>query len=471
MAAAMRLPLLLCGHCCCVALRILSFKPNCATFSSSFRLPSSPQLGRRCFLGSDLVLPGSRGLSWAAVVKVKAQERRGDLVLGIETSCDDTGAAVVSTDGRILGEALSSQADLLSQWGGVVPNLAQSEHFKAIDRVVAEALANARVQESDLSAVAVTIGPGLSLCLRVGVRKARDIARAHRLPLVPIHHMEAHALVARLTEEAVNFPFVVLLVSGGHNLLLLAQDVGQYLQLGTTVDDAIGEAYDKTARLLGLNLKHGGGPALEEIALEGDPNFLNLSVPMRSQKNCNFSYAGLKNQVRLSIESQNISPDLPISEATSEERQLRADIAASFQRVAVQHLEDRCRRALEWARTIDPSVDCLVVSGGVASNKVVRSKLNNLVEAVGLRLVCPPPRLCTDNGVMVAWAGVEHYKRGIIDPPPPVDEPDDVRLDLRPRWQLGEIYAEGESFACSLKKTGDHPSLTAQVRNYMQGSH
>ncbi|KAG0566198.1 hypothetical protein M758_7G042000 [Ceratodon purpureus] len=378
----------------------------------------------------------------------------------------------VTTDGRILGEALSSQADLLVQWGGVVPNLAQDAHAKAIDKVVADALANAGVQEEDLSAVAVTIGPGLSMCLRVGVSKARDIARVHRLPMVGVHHMEAHALVARLTEKGVEFPFVVLLVSGGHNLLLLAQDVGQYTQLGTTVDDAIGEAYDKTARLLGLDLKRGGGPALEQLALEGNPKAFNFSVPMRQRQNCNFSYAGLKNQVRLAIAAKNINAEVPLSETDTEERRLRADMAASFQRVAVLHLEDRCRRALEWARKIDPSVACLVVSGGVASNQVVRSRLNYITQEVGLRLVCPPPRLCTDNGVMVAWAGVEHYNRGMTQPPPPIDEPLDAWLDLRPRWQLGEILEEGvaDAHKRSLKKTGTHPSLTAQVRSYAEGN-
>ncbi|BBM98334.1 N6-L-threonylcarbamoyladenine synthase [Marchantia polymorpha subsp. ruderalis] len=390
------------------------------------------------------------------------------LVLGIETSCDDTGAAVVTTDGRILGEAIASQAELLGQWGGVVPKLASEEHRKFIDKVVADALQNAGVQESDLSAVAVTIGPGLSLCLHVGVKKARNIAKAHRLPMVGVHHMEAHALVVRLIEKHVEFPFIVLLVSGGHNLLLLAQNVGQYVQLGTTVDDAIGEAYDKTARLLGLDMKKGGGPALEELAREGDPKAIKFSVPMRGPRylNCNFSYAGLKNQVRMAIEARNIDGDeVPLSVATAEDRQIRADIAASFQRVAVQHLEDKCRRAVEWARRLAPSVTSLVVSGGVASNHTVRSRLGALASELDLQLVCPPPRLCTDNGVMVAWAGVEHLRLGMFEEPPDQDEPDDVRVDLRPRWQLGEIYEEGQSEARSLKRMGHHQSLTAQVRN------
>ncbi|CAM6128970.1 unnamed protein product [Calypogeia fissa] len=432
----------------------------------------------------------SSGISLAATfgVSTSAMRRRGTaaavrdgnfvnekemLVLGIETSCDDTGAAVVSADGRILGEAIASQAELLAQWGGVVPKLAQEEHQKFIDKVVEDALQNANVKESDLSAVAVTIGPGLSLCLRVGVRKARTIARAHQLPLVGVHHMEAHALVVRITEKAVQFPFVVLLISGGHNLLLLAKNVGNYVQLGTTIDDAIGEAYDKSARWLGLDLKRGGGPALEEIAREGNPKSVPLSVPLRGIKyrDCNFSYAGLKTQVRMAIEARNIDGDqVPLSAASPEDRQVRADIAASFQRVAVQHLEDKCRRAIEWARKLEPSVTTLVVSGGVASNQEVRGRLSDLAEDMGLQLLCPPPRLCTDNGVMVAWAGIEHLRLGIYEEPPPVDEPDDVYLDLRPRWQLGEVLAEGLSEARSLKKAGNHPSLTAQVRTILGGS-
>ncbi|KAL3700432.1 hypothetical protein R1sor_018454 [Riccia sorocarpa] len=425
---------------------------------------------RRVFVPGNLATRRSHSCSAASSSQPELSRRQDVLVLGIETSCDDTGAAVVTTDGRILGEAIASQAELLGQWGGVVPKLASEEHRKFIDKVIADALHNAGVQESDLSAVAVTIGPGLSLCLHIGVRKARIIAKNHRLPLIGVHHMEAHALVARLTEKQVEFPFLVLLVSGGHNLLLLAESVGQYVQLGTTVDDAIGEAYDKTARLLGLDMRKGGGPALEELAREGDPKAIKFSVPMRGPKylDCNFSYAGLKNQVRMAIESRNINGDqVPLSVASAEERKIRADIAASFQRVAVQHLEDKCRRAIEWARKLAPSLSSLVVSGGVASNQTVRGKLGALASELDLQLVCPPPRLCTDNGVMVAWAGVEHFRLGMYEEPPDADEPDDVRLDLRPRWQLGDIYEEGQSEARSLKRMNQHPSLTSQVRTIL----
>ncbi|KAF7063832.1 hypothetical protein CFC21_070310 [Triticum aestivum] len=341
--------------------------------------------------------PTPRALVTMASAAIPA--RRDLLMLGIETSCDDTAAAVVRGDGEILSQAISSQSDLLVKWGGVAPKMAEEAHALAIDQVVQKALDDANVSESDLSAVAVTIGPGLSLCLRVGVHKARKIAKVFGLPIVGVHHMEAHALVSRLVNKDLNYPFLALLISGGHNLLVLAQNLGEYVQLGTTIDDAIGEAYDKAARWLGLDIRKGGGPALEELALEGDPNSINFTVPMRQHKDCNFSYAGLKTQVRLTIESRNLcTDDIPISSATEEDRQLRANIAASFQRIAVLHLEDRCQRAVEWALKMKPSIKNFVVSGGVASNQYVRTRLNHIAEKNGLQLVSPPPSLCTDNG-------------------------------------------------------------------------
>ncbi|XP_026659130.2 probable tRNA N6-adenosine threonylcarbamoyltransferase, mitochondrial isoform X3 [Phoenix dactylifera] len=374
--------------------------------------------------------------------------REDVVILGIETSCDDTAAAVVRGNGEILSQVVSSQADLLSRYGGVAPKMAEEAHSLVIDQVVQQTLDNANLTEKNLSAVAVTIGPGLSLCLRVGVCKARRIAGNFSLPIIGIHHMEAHALVARLVEKDLQFPFLALLISGGHNLLILAHGLGHYVQLGTTIDDAIGEAYDKTARWLGLDMRKGGGPALEELAREGDANSFKFSIPMRQHKDCNFSYAGLKTQVRMAIESKNLSiENNSISSTSSQERRLRADIAASFQ----------------------------VVSGGVASNQYVRTRLNHVVEKNGLQLACPPPSLCTDNGVMVAWTGIEHFLCGRFDPPPRADEPEDsmVRInsfwfDLRPRWPLGEEHSQGKSEARSLKRARVHPSLTSIIQGSAQ---
>ncbi|KAK9742809.1 hypothetical protein RND81_03G198800 [Saponaria officinalis] len=401
---------------------------------------------------------------------VKVENHHDLVILGIETSCDDTCAAVVRGNGEILSQVVSSQAELLVQYGGVDPKMAEEAHSRAINQVTQSALDQANVAPRDLSAVAVTIGPGLSLCLRVGVRKAREIASNFQLPIVGVHHMEAHTLVARLIDKDLQFPFMALLVSGGHNLIILARDLGHYIQLGTTIDDAIGEAYDKTAKWLGLDMRRSGGPAIEELAREGDPKSIKLKVPMQQYKDCNFSYAGLKTQVRLAIGSKDIDAGIPISSASAQDRRSRADIAASFQRVAVLHLEEKCERAIEWALKIEPSIKYVVISGGVASNQYVRARLGHIAEGKGLQLACPPPSLCTDNGVMVAWTGIEHFRMGRFDPPPPVYEAEDTLYDLRPRWPLGEEYAEGRSVARSIKTARVHPSLTSLIQGSAQPS-
>ncbi|CAN8318564.1 unnamed protein product [Cochlearia groenlandica] len=420
--------------------------------------PSSPS----GFQGKRLYSTGTRIFS---IPKSEASKFDDNLiVLGIETSCDDTAAAIVRGNGEILSQVISSQADLLAQYGGVAPKQAEEAHSRVIDKVVQDALDNANLTGKDLSAVAVTIGPGLGLCLRVGVQKARRVAGNFNLPIVGVHHMEAHALVARLVERELSFPFMALLISGGHNIIVLGHKLGQYTQLGTTVDDAIGEAFDKTAKWLGLDMRRSGGPAVEELALEGDANSVKFNVPMKNHKDCNFSYAGLKTQVKLAIEAKEIDAKCPVSSATDEDRRYRADIAASFQRVAVLHLEEKCERAIDWALKLEPSIENMVVSGGVASNQYVRFRLNNIAEKKNLKLVCPPPSLCTDNGVMVAWTGLEHFRVGRFDPPPPANDPDDFVYDLRPRWPLGEEYAQGKSEARSMKTARIHPSLTSVIR-------
>ncbi|XP_057500409.1 probable tRNA N6-adenosine threonylcarbamoyltransferase, mitochondrial isoform X3 [Actinidia eriantha] len=392
------------------------------SFHNPFRTLRTLQLHyKSSFISSFAALSMSNSNFPKPLIQNPSKSADNLVILGIETSCDDTAAAVVRSSGEILSQVVSSQADLLARYGGVAPKMAEEAHAQVIDRVVQEALDKANVKELDLSAVAVTIGPGLSLCLR-----------------------------------------------GGHNLLILACDLGQYLQLGTTIDDAIGEAYDKTAKWLGLDLRRSGGPAIEELAREGDPESVKFAVPMKQHKDCNFSYAGLKTQVRLAIESKNINAEIPISSASSEDRSSRANIAASFQRVAVLHLEERCERAIGWALEIEPSIKYFVVSGGVASNQYVRARLNQVVKKNGLELVCPPPSLCTDNGVMVAWTGIEHFRVGRFDPPPPADEAEDTILDLRPRWPLGEEYEKGKSEARSMRTARMHPSLTSLIQASIQ---
>lgn len=384
-------------------------------------------------------------------------------VLGIETSCDDTAAAVVSESGEVLGESILSSVDLQAKFGGVVPNLARQAHEDAIDGVVAEALHAAQLEPSDLSGVAVTIGPGLSLCLKVGVLKAREVAHLGGCPLIPVHHMEAHALVARAlaaassydddpsspAQPAPAFPFLALLVSGGHNLLVLVEGLGVYKILGTTLDDAVGEAYDKVARLLGLDLSRGGGPAVEELALSGDAEAHAFPVPLKNSrdkaKNCDFSFAGLKTSVRTAVERTigiggGGGEGLEVGEEAARAK-VKADIAASFQRVAVEHLCLRTRTAVLWARETHPGLGEIVVAGGVASNRTLRRELEALALDLDLKLVCPPPRYCTDNGVMVAWTGMERLRAGVgVGECPETPRPEEGEwVELRPRWPLGDL--------------------------------
>ena len=301
-------------------------------------------------------------------------------VLGIETSCDDTGVAVVRSDGTILGEALGSQAALHEEFGGVMPSVARDAHAEAFDRIVALALERANMRSVDeVDAVAVTVGPGLEICLRVGCEGAKALALAHGKPFVGVHHLEAHVLMARLgsggsapdvgggavpaapaAEPDVAFPFLTLLTSGGHCQLLLTRGVGEHQVIGSTLDDALGEAYDKVARLLGLPVGGGGGPALEALAAKGDPRGVPLPIPMRQKKNFDFSFAGLKTAVRLAVQR---APDERRAEAG-----FPADVAASFQHAAISHLEQRLKYAMELCATSaeawGTAPRTLVVSGG-----------------------------------------------------------------------------------------------------------
>lgn len=419
---------------------------------------------------SSGVFLGSGALNAGARVEVNAQT----LVLGIETSCDDTAAAVVRGDGVVLGEAIASQAAIHGPWGGVVPNLARAAHEEAIDAVVAAALAEAGTTAEALSAVAVTCGPGLSMCLRVGVRKAQKMSAQYCLPIVPVHHVEAHALVARLCAgtEAVTFPFLALLVSGGHNMLITARGVGDYTILGSTLDDALGEAYDKTARLLGLPVGGGGGPALEKLALEGDPTKYKFPVPLRQRKNCDFSYAGLKTAARMAIDADIGGGDGDDVEWDGvDKRQTRADIAASFQAKAVKHLEERLKRAIVWAREDTPDLSCIVVAGGVAANATVRSTLVKIAEDANLPLVFPPPKWCTDNGVMVAWSGCERLALGLAESAVDADlerkhetmDPRDIHCNLLPRWPIGE--KDGRATRDNIKS-----AKTARIADPLRGA-
>lgn len=337
------------------------------------------------------------------------------LVLGIETSCDETAAAVVTSDRRILADVVRVQVEEHRPWGGVVPEVAARAHLQVLDRVIGRAMADAGVGFPQLSGVAATGGPGLIGGVIVGVMTAKAIAAVHTLPFLAINHLEGHALTARLT-DGIPFPYLLLLVSGGHCQLLIVDGVGRYRRLGTTIDDALGEGFDKVAKLLGLGFP--GGPALEQAALAGDPTRFALPRPMLGRPDCHFSFSGLKTAVKQAWER------LP---AVARTPHAAADLAASFQAAAADVLADRSARAIGLFRRHCSGADSFVIAGGVAANQVLRDRLARLAESEGMRLVAPPLRLCTDNGAMIAWAGLERLQLGLAD---------DLDFAPRPRWPL-----------------------------------
>ena len=342
-------------------------------------------------------------------------------ILGIETSCDETAAAVVSRfedgTGRIDADVVLSQLDEHSAYGGVVPEIAARAHVDALDSLIEEALARAQVKLADIDAIAATAGPGLIGGLLVGLMTGKAIARATGKPLYAINHLEGHALTARLTDK-LSFPYLMLLVSGGHTQLVLVRGVGSYERWGTTIDDALGEAFDKTAKLLGL--PYPGGPQVEKAAANGDAKRFAFPRPLVGETRLDFSFSGLKTAVRQAAESI-----APVSD------QDIADICASFQRAISRTLDDRIGRGLLRFLTEFPQTDglpALVVAGGVAANQELRRTLQALCDRHGFRFVAPPHHLCTDNAVMIAWAGLERMALGMAADP----------LDVQPRsrWPL-----------------------------------
>jgi N6-L-threonylcarbamoyladenine synthase len=328
------------------------------------------------------------------------------IVLGIESSCDETAAALVDGDRRILAQRIASQDEAHRPYGGVVPEIAARAHAEKLAPLIAAVLDEAEMTLSEVDAIAATAGPGLIGGVMVGLVSAKALAMAGDKPLYAINHLEGHALSPRLAGPELEFPYALLLVSGGHCQILRVEGVGRYRRIATTIDDALGEAFDKSAKLLGL--PYPGGPAIERLAAEGDPSAVPLPRPLIGSKEPHFSFAGLKSAVLRAKESGEFSD---------------ADIAASFQRAAMDCVLDRLSRALD---AMDP-VDTLVVAGGVASNKLVRTELLALAESRGLRFTAPPPSLCTDNAAMIAWAGIERLAEF---PPDPLD------IAARPRWPL-----------------------------------
>jgi tRNA N6-adenosine threonylcarbamoyltransferase len=338
------------------------------------------------------------------------------IVLGIETSCDETAAAVVDDRRQILAEVVLSQLDQHRPYGGIVPEIAARSHLDHLDGLIAEAMRRAGLRFADLDGIAATGGPGLIGGVMVGVTMAKAIAAVQQRPFIAVNHLEGHALTARLTDD-VAFPFLLLLISGGHCQLLIVEEVGRYKRLGTTVDDAAGEAFDKGAKLLGLG--YPGGPAIERAAASGDPARFALPRPMVGRPEPDFSFSGLKTALRQRVAELTANGPLAAQD--------RDDLAAALQAAIADCLADRTERAIAIARARCPQLAALVVAGGVAANGFIRARLQAIAAAADLRLVVPPARLCTDNATMIAWAGIERLRRGFVD-----------GLDFapRPRWPL-----------------------------------
>ena len=333
------------------------------------------------------------------------------LILGIESSCDETAVAVIDGAGttlaaRIVAQRVASQDEEHRPYGGVVPEIAARAHAETLAPMVGAVLEDAGLTLDQMDAIAATAGPGLIGGVMVGLVTAKALAMAADKPLLAVNHLEGHALSARLADPGLAFPYLLLLASGGHCQILEVRGLGQYRRLATTIDDALGEAFDKTAKILGLGFP--GGPAVERLAREGDAKAVPLPRPLLGSAEPHFSFAGLKSAVMRARDAGIHKPE---------------DIAASFQQAAIDCVIDRTRRAMEQAGP----VTALVVAGGVAANAALSAALTALADSAGLPLVAPPPKLCTDNAAMIGWAGAERFAAGLTDP-----------LDVlaRPRWPL-----------------------------------
>jgi N6-L-threonylcarbamoyladenine synthase len=348
------------------------------------------------------------------------------LVLGIETTCDETAAAVVErTDagaGIILSNVVLSQINEHAAFGGVVPEIAARAHVEALDTIIAKAMAEAQVGFGAIDGIAAAAGPGLIGGVIVGLTTAKAIALVTEKPLIAVNHLEAHALTARLT-DATPFPYCLFLASGGHTQIVAVLGVGSYVRLGTTLDDAIGEAFDKTAKLLGLG--YPGGPQVEKEAAAGNAARFALPRPMLGRAHADFSLSGLKTALRL--EAERIAP--------LAEEDVR-DLCASFQQSVVDVIADRLRVGLKVFRERYGPPAALVAGGGVAANEAIRKVLQRVAFEVGTALVLPPPQLCTDNGAMIAWAGAERLALGLTDT---------LATVPHARWPLGEVRGVAEA--------------------------
>lgn len=344
------------------------------------------------------------------------------IVLGIESSCDETAAAIVNDKREILGECVLTQLEH-KVYGGVVPEIAARAHLDHIEDILEETFKKSGIKPQDVDAVAAASGPGLIGGVVIGVMAAKALSLALNKPFIAVNHLEGHALAARLTSD-VTYPYLLLLVSGGHCQILIVKGVGEFERLGTTIDDAAGEAFDKVAKM--LNLGYPGGPMIEKMADLGDENRFVLPRPLLNSGDCNLSFSGMKTAVRKIIESY--AADGNIEHAILQKQDI-ADICACFQKAATDHLIYKLKKAIAAFQVRYPEGHDLVVSGGVAANTYLRGRLKQLADIEGLTFSAPPIKFCTDNGVMIAWAGMERALKGIRN---------DLDFKPRPRWPLDE---------------------------------
>ena len=334
------------------------------------------------------------------------------LILGIESSCDETAAAIVDDKRRILANVVRSQTEAHAPYGGVVPEIAARSHIEWMQPVLSQALNEAGVRLSDVDAIAATAGPGLIGGVIVGLMTAKTLASVAKKPLIAVNHLEGHALTVRLS-DGLAYPYLLLLVSGGHCQFVRVDGLGQYHILGGTIDDALGEAFDKCAKMMGLG--YPGGAVIERLAHSGNAQAFDLPRPLSGSKDCNFSFSGLKTAIRYQL-----APLAPLSDA------VKADMAASFQRTVIAILEEKVTQAFGQCAEAMP----LVIAGGVAANQAIKAAMQTLCESLGTRCIVPPPSLCTDNAAMIAWAGLERFQSGLVDP---------LTVEPRARWPLSSL--------------------------------
>lgn len=337
-------------------------------------------------------------------------------VLGIETSCDETGIAIFDEHHGLIADLLYSQIDLHKNYGGVVPELASRDHIRKTLPMIDQALREARSEPGDIDGIAYTSGPGLVGALLVGASIAKSLALAWNIPSLGIHHMEGHLLAARLTRDSPEYPYVALLVSGGHTLLLGCENPGQYQLLGESLDDAAGEAFDKVAKMLSLG--YPGGPEIARLAISGKANRFRFPRPMTNRPGLDFSFSGLKTFTLNTLND--------LDQPTEEDK---ADIALAFQSAVVDTIRIKCQRALQQT-----GMSTLVMAGGVSANVELRRELKAMTMQHGYKIIYPEPEFCTDNGAMIAYAGFERLKRG---------QTEDLSIDVKPRWPMTDLPALG----------------------------